>query len=103
MLQNAMQDGKREGRCLAGAGLGDADDVTAGKCEGNGLSLDGRGRQIVLFFKRTRNGIGEAEILKGGQKVGSFHYKGQAPGGDRQERARGVRDTRVFGASVLVS
>jgi hypothetical protein len=35
--------------------------------------------------------------------VGSFHYEWQAPGGNRQERARGVRDTRVFGASVLVS
>jgi hypothetical protein len=35
--------------------------------------------------------------------VGSFHYKKQAPGVVSQERARGVRDTRVFGASVLVS
>ena len=103
MLQNAMQDGKREGCGLAGAGLGDADDVAAGKCKGNGLSLDGCGREIILFFERTRDGIGEAEILKGGQKAGSFHYKRQAPGGVRQERARGARDTRVFGASVLVS
>src|SRR5712672_1463028 len=103
MLQNAMQDGKREGCGLAGAGLRDADDVTAGKCKGNGLSLDGRGREIILFLERTREGIGKAEILKGGQKVGSFHYKRQAPGGFSQERARGVRDTRVFGASVLVS
>jgi hypothetical protein len=36
-----MQDGKREGRGLAGAGLGDADDVAASDCEGYGLSLDG--------------------------------------------------------------
>ena len=69
-----MQDGKREGCGLAGAGLGDADDVTAGECKGNGLSLDGRGREVILFFERTRDGIGEAEILKGSQKVGSFHY-----------------------------
>ena len=103
VLQNAVQDGKREGCGLAGAGLGDADDVTAGEREGNGLSLDRRGREIILFLERTRDGIGEAEILKGGQKVGSFHYKRQAPGGIGQERARGVRDTRVFGASVLVS
>jgi hypothetical protein len=34
--------------------------------------------------------------------VGSFHYKRQAPDGDRQERAR-CQDTRVFGASILVS
>jgi len=38
-----MQDRKREGCGLAGAGLGDADDVTAGECEGNGLGLDGVG------------------------------------------------------------
>src|SRR5260370_7873670 len=79
MLQNAMQDGKREGCGLAGAGLGDADDVAAGKCKGNGLSLDGRGREIILFFERTRDWIGEAQILKGGQKVGSFHYKRFSP------------------------
>src|SRR5260221_11910677 len=103
MLQNAMQDGKRKRRGLAGAGLGDADDVAARQRERNGLSLDGGGREIILFFERTRDGIGKAEILKGGQKVGSFHYKRQAPGGSRQERVRGVRDTRVFGASVLVS
>ena len=68
-----MQDGKGEGRGLAGAGLGNADDVTAGQCERNGLSLDGRRDELVLFAKRTRDGIGEAEILKGGQKSGSFH------------------------------
>jgi hypothetical protein len=104
IFQNAMQDRKREGRGLAGAGLGNADDVTAGKCEGDGLSLDRRGREIILFLEGTRDGIGKAEILKGGLKAGSFHYKRQAPDGIRQERARGgVRDTRVFGASVLVS
>src|SRR6202022_3961651 len=60
VLQNAMQDRKREGRGLAGAGLGDADDVTAGNCDGNGLSLDGRGRVVIFFLERTRDGIGEA-------------------------------------------
>ena len=96
--QDAMQDRQREGRGLAGAGLGDADDVAAGKGERNGLGLDGGGREIVLFFERTRDGIGKAEILKGGQKVGSFHYKRQAPGGSRQERARGCqRHPRVWG------
>ena len=58
---------EREGRRLAGTGLGDADDVAAGQCEGDGLSLDGGGRQVVFFSERTRNGIGKAEILKGGQ------------------------------------
>ena len=98
-----MQDRQREGRGLAGAGLGDADDVTAGQCDGDGLSLDGRGREVIFFLERTRDGIGKAEILKGGQKGGSFHNKKQAPGTVGQERARGVWDTRVFGASVSVS
>ena len=71
--QHAMQDRQREGRGLAGACLGDADDVAAGESEGNGLGLDGRGREIIFFLERTRDWIGEAEILKGGQKSGSFH------------------------------
>src|ERR1700675_2477356 len=83
-----MQDGKCKGCGLAGAGLGDADDVTAGKSDGDGLGLDGGGRVIILFLERARDWIGKAEILKGGQKGGSFHYKRQAPGGISQERAR---------------
>ena len=74
-----MEDRERERCGLAGAGLGDADDVTAGKCERYGLGLDrGRG-EVVLFYKRSRDGVGEAEVLKGGQKVSSFHIKRQAP------------------------
>ena len=68
VFQNAVQDREREGCGLAGAGLGDADDVTAGHCERDGLGLDGRGRVVIFFLECTRDGIGEAEILKGGQK-----------------------------------
>ena len=88
--EQAVQDRQREGGGLAGAGLGDAEHVAAGQCDGDGLGLDGRGREVILFFERTRDGIGEAEILKGGQKDVSFHYKRQAPGTVGQERARGV-------------
>ena len=102
VLQDAMQDRKRKGRGLAGAGLRNADDVTAGEREGNGLGLDRGGREIIFFFKRTRDGIGEAEILKGGQKEGSFHYKSRRPAFQPGAR-EGVKNTRVFGASVLVS
>ena len=101
-MKKPLEDRNCECGRFTGTGLGDSDDVTAGKCKGNGLSLDGRGREIILFLERTRDGIGEAEILKGGQKVGSFHYKRQAPGNQPGTR-EGVRDTRVFGASVLVS
>jgi hypothetical protein len=68
-----MQDRESEGRRLSGTCLGNSDDVASGESKRNGLGLDGRGRQIVLFCKRTRDGIGKAEILKGGQKVVSFH------------------------------
>ena len=37
-----MEDGKREGGGLAGAGLGDADQVAPGHQYGNCLRLDGR-------------------------------------------------------------
>ena len=98
VLQNAVQDRQREGRGLAGAGLGDADDVTASDGERNGLGLDRRGRVVVFFLESTRNGFGEAEILKGGQKRGSFQSKRQAPNRFGQERARGCqRHPRVWG------
>ncbi len=87
-----MQDRECEGRGLSGAGLSDADDVTSGDSERNGLSLDGRGRHIVFFCKRTRDGIGKAEILKGGQKVVSFRHKRQAPS-DIAGNARGCLET----------
>ncbi len=70
VFQNAMQDGKREGCGLAGAGLRDADDVTAGQRGWNGLRLDRRRGEVIFFLERTGDGIGKAEILKGGQKVG---------------------------------
>ena len=87
VFQNAVQDRQREGGGLAGAGLGDADDVASGECQWNGLGLDGSGREIVFFSKRTGDGIGEAEILKGGQKVVLSISKKQAPDRNRQERA----------------
>ena len=68
VFQQAMQDRKREGCGLACAGLRDADDISSGQRDGNGLSLDGGGRDVIFFFKCTRDWIGEAEILKGGQK-----------------------------------
>ena len=79
VVEQAVQDGEGKGGGLAGAGLGDADHVTASEREGNGLSLDGGGREVVLFFEGTRDGIGEAEILKGGQKRVLSIKKGRRP------------------------
>ena len=72
-FEQAVQDRQREGGGLAGAGLGDADDVAAGQRERNGLGLDGGGGEVVLFGKRASDRFGEAEIMKGGQKRYSFH------------------------------
>ena len=90
VFQNAVQDRQREGRRLAGAGLGDADDVASGKRQRDGLSLDRGGCDVILFLESTRDGIGQAEILKGGQKRGSFHMKA----GARRFTARSVRGCR---------
>jgi len=81
VLQQAMQDREGERRGLSGTGLGNADDIASGEGKGNGLSLDGRGRQIILFGERTGDGIGKAEILKGGQKGVSFIKSRKRPGG----------------------
>src|SRR5204862_3475000 len=54
LLQNPVQDRKRESCGFAGTGLRDAYDVTAGKRERNGLSLDGCGREVIFFLERTR-------------------------------------------------
>jgi hypothetical protein len=72
-----MQDRQREGRRLAGTGLGNADDIASAHGKRDGLRLDRGWSDVVLFFERERNGIGEAEILKGSQK-GSFYESTRA-------------------------
>ena len=67
-----VEDGERESRRLTGASLGDANDITLCEHMGNGLGLDGSGLFVTLFDKRARDGLGEAEIEKGGQ-VKIFH------------------------------
>src|SRR4029078_2283829 len=63
-----------------------------------GLSLDGRGRVVIFFLERTRDGIGEAEILKGGQKGDLSIIKGRSPALIGQERAKvSWRHPRVWG------
>jgi hypothetical protein len=45
----SVQYGKRKGRGLAGAGLGGAQQVFAGKDDGDGLRLDRGGRGVALL------------------------------------------------------
>src|SRR5215213_3408486 len=67
MLGEMMQDRQREGRGLAGAGLGDAAEVAAGHHVRDGLGLD-RGRGFVAFGgERLLDRGGEAEAGEVGQ------------------------------------
>ena len=64
-----MKDGQREGRRLAGAGLGDADEIAAREYVRNGFDLDRRGGDVFLFDERLRNRRGEAETMKWSQDM----------------------------------
>ena len=65
--------------------------------------MDGGWREIVLFTKRAGDGIGEAEILKGGQKVVLSIKAVIVPGKIAWNRMKAFGDTRVSGASSWVS
>ncbi len=64
VAREVVKDGKAEGGGLAGARLGDADEILAGKDGRNGLCLDGRGRHVLFFGQRTDDGLGKAEFRK---------------------------------------
>ncbi len=57
-----LQDRQHEGRRLAGAGLGAADDVAAGDDLGNGLLLDGGRLLVAEPLDRVEHGAVEAEV-----------------------------------------
>ena len=66
--QELVQDRQREGRGLAGAGLGDAEDVAARELRRDRLRLDRR--RGVEAGARERGGerLGEAEVREGGSR-----------------------------------
>ena len=87
-----MQDRQREGRRLAGAGLRNSDHVAAGQRDRNRLGLDGGRRDVFFFRECTREGLGEAEIVKRAQ-VGTFCCANPHPRGlSRVPRSRVVKD-----------
>ena len=63
----ALHDGDAEAEGLAGAGLGLADDVLAGKAEGDGLLLDGEGVDDALGGEGVDDVLVDAEIGEGRQ------------------------------------
>ena len=60
----AVEDRQREGRRLAGAGLGDADQIAALHQNGNGLGLDGRRLGVAHPGQRSDERRGEAEAVE---------------------------------------
>ena len=62
VLRKLMQNGQRKGARLAGAGLGDAQNILAGEQLGNGLGLNGGWGFVVSFGQRTLDRIGQAEF-----------------------------------------
>src|SRR5262249_31292422 len=64
---------QRERRRLAGAGLGDADEIAPRAHQRNGIDLDRGGCCVVLLRNRAGNRFSKAEVSKGGQ---GKHFRG---------------------------
>ena len=62
--RQAMDDGQRERGGLAGAGLGDAEEVAPGQRDRDGLRLDGGRRLVAFALQRLQDRRSEAEIGK---------------------------------------
>ena len=62
LRRQALQNGQREGRSLAGAGLGDAEQIAPGEKMRNGLSLDGRRLGIILGNQGALERLDEIEL-----------------------------------------
>ena len=61
MGQKVMENRQSEGGGLAGAGLGDADEIAAGHDRGNGLRLNRRRLGVAELVQGKAKGRGEAE------------------------------------------
>ena len=59
-----VQDRQREGRRLAGAGLGDGENVPPGHNLRDCLRLDRRRGRVFALGQRTLQGLGQAEFGK---------------------------------------
>ena len=60
-----LQHGKRECGGLAGAGLRDAEQITALEQGRHGTSLDGGRLEETLSVEGAQQGLGQAEVSKG--------------------------------------
>ena len=63
-LEQTVEDRQHEGGGLAGAGLGQAEDVTALRGRGDGLLLDGGGRDVARRSGRRQKARVEGQLVK---------------------------------------
>ena len=63
-MAQAVERGQREGRGLAGAGLGGGDEVAPFERERDGLLLDGRGRFVAQARDGLQSLVGQAEFVE---------------------------------------
>ncbi len=97
----AMQDRQGEGGGLAGAGLGEAQQVAAEQDRRDRLGLDRSRFDIALRGQRLEDRLAEAELFKSGQ-VRSFVIRTARPA-EHSVRAEGGSDgetPRVTGGSM---
>ena len=77
---------QHEGRRLAGARLGDSEQIPAGQDRRDGLMLDRRRLRIILGRKRVEQGLREPEIMK--RHENSNVKQGRAKHGPRGSKKR---------------
>ena len=92
-----MQDRQGKGGGLAGAGLGDAQQVAAGHHARNGLRLDRGGVRVAFVSEGLEQGLGEAKVGKLSQN-GYLSDKRQM----RPTERSGGREARVVGEAPRV-
>ena len=59
-----VERGQHERRRLAGAGLGDAEEIAAGQDRRDGLELDRRRLRVIFRRERVEEGLREPERMK---------------------------------------
>ena len=66
----AVQQGQREGRRLAGTSLGEAQHIVPREGRGDGVGLDGSGLDKALGEHPSEDGRIEAEPVEAGRRIG---------------------------------
>ena len=100
LADEMLQYRKGESGGFAGAGLGDADDISSVEGERHGLGLDRGGGYVVLLSERTSDRLGEAETLKRGQSETFQLAKGSRAGKMPPRISRVMMTSRVVWAAV---